>query len=114
MAKTGTQLANEMLDEPLEWEKPSQEDIDKLLAAGFTLDDTYSGGSIYFYDDKDGPWSRNTINLSYPKGKKRYYSVIRGQSFAYPDLDTAIDRAKYISGKSPFNGSLKWNGRDFE
>ena len=112
--KTPSDLADKINKEDIEWDLPTDAERKMLLDAGFQVDDTYSGGDTYFYDDFDGPWSRSTINLRRPKGSNRFTATIRGNSFAYPDLAMAIDRAKYISGKSPYDGSLKWNGRDWE
>ena len=96
-----------------EWENPTDEERQQLLKAGFVVDDGYTGGNTYRIET-DTPWKYNTVNLGRPRGQKYYTATINGQGFAYPDLATAIDRAKYISGKSPYNGSLKWNGRNWE
>lgn len=80
-------------------------DRKKLTKAGFTLDDTYSGGDTYEIYDKD-TGRYNSISLS--DDGKYYYTTINGTVYYYEDLDTAIDRATYKSGKAPSNGAIGW------
>ena len=86
-------------------------DRKKLTKAGFTLDDTYSGGDTYEIYDKD-TGRNNSISLS--ANGKYYYTTINGTVYYYEDLDTAIDRATYKSGKAPSNGAIGWENDSYD
>ena len=94
-----------------EQEFSRKQDIDKLTQAGFSVDTNYSGGNTYSFSNSQG--KRSSIHLgSKPEGY--YIATINGQDFAYRNLDDAIDRTTYKSGKSPYEGSMSWNGRTWE
>lgn len=86
-------------------------DRKKLAKAGFTLDDTYSGGDTYEIYDKD-TGRNNSISLS--DNGKYYYTTINGTVYYYEDLDTAIDRATYKSGKAPSNSAIGWENGSYD
>ena len=86
-------------------------DRKKLTKAGFSLDDTYSGGDTYEIYDKD-TGRNNSISLS--GDGKYYYATINGTVYYYKDLDTAIDRATYKSGKAPSNGAIGWENGSYD
>ena len=84
---------------------PKDNDRKKLTKAGFSIDDTYSGGDTYEIYDKD-TGRFNSITLS--DNGKYYYAVVNGTVYYYKDLDTAIDRATYKSGKAPYQDAIGW------
>jgi hypothetical protein len=86
-------------------------DRKKLTKAGFSIDDTYSGGDTYEIYDKDTK-RNNSISLS--DNGKYYYTTINGTVYYYEDLDTAIDRATYKSGKAPSNGAIGWENGAYD
>ena len=94
------------------WTYGTDEEKQKLLNAGFKQDPNYSAGATFKIDD-DTPLGWNSIDLSRRPNQKYVTAFINGQQFAYPDLDTAIARATRKDGLSPYDGSLKWNGREW-
>lgn len=86
-------------------------DRKKLTKAGFNIDDSYSGGDTYEIYDKD-TGRYNSISLS--GDGKYYYTTINGTVYYYEDLDTAIDRATYKSGKAPSNGAIGWENDSYD
>lgn len=83
----------------------TQSIIDKLEKAGFKKDTSYSGGRTYkIYDKETGNWN----SISFSEDGKLFGTTINKGVYGYADLDTAIDRATYKSGKAPSNNAIGW------
>ena len=83
----------------------TQSIIDKLEKAGFVKDTSYSGGRTYKIYDKDtGNWNK----ISFSEDGKLFGTTINKGVYGYADLDTAIDRATYKSGKAPSDKAIGW------
>ena len=82
-----------------------QKIVDKLEKAGFEKDTSYSGGRTYkIYDKNTGNWN----SISFSEDGKLFATTINRGGFDYDDLDIAIDRATYKSGKAPSDKAIGW------
>lgn len=84
-----------------------EEHINKLKEAGFQVDNTYKAGNTFENIDSD-----SSISIG-EDGKYFRVKTVSGQIYTYKDLDTAIDRAKYISGKSPTQDAIGWENGSY-
>ena len=82
-----------------------QKIIDKLEKAGARKDTNFTGGTSYEIYDKDlKKWNK----ISFSEDGKMFTTTINGGVYTYDDLDTAIDRATYKSGKAPSDKAIGW------
>ena len=88
-----------------------ENDIKKLKQAGFNVDSGYSSGNTFEIFDKD-TGDYNKINIG--KNGKYFSAVISGTVYTYKDLETAIDRATYKSGKAPSQGAIGWENGGYD
>ncbi len=88
----------------------TQKVIDKLEKAGFKKDKNYSGGRTYEIFDKD---TGNYNSISVSEDGKMFVATINRQVYTYDDLETAIDRATYKSGKTPYDKAIGWENGSY-
>lgn len=88
-----------------------EEHIKKLKDAGFRVDEGYKAGNTYKIDGKN---FGDEASISIGEDGKYFRVTTNGGSYTYKDLDTAIDRAKYISGKAPSEDAVGWETGSYD
>ena len=88
-----------------------EEHIKKLKDAGFSVDEGYKAGNTFKIDGKD---FGDKASISIGEDGKYFIVTKNGGSYTYKDLDTAIDRAKYISGKAPSEDAIGWETGSYD
>lgn len=87
-----------------------EEAFSKLEKAGFKKDKNYSGGRTYEIFDKH---TGNYNSISVSEDGKMFVATINRQVYTYDDLETAIDRATYKSGKAPYDKAIGWENGSY-
>ena len=88
-----------------------EEHIKKLKDAGFEVDEGYKAGNTFKIDGKD---FGDEASISIGEDGKYFRVTKNGGTYTYKDLDTAIDRAKYTSGKAPSEDAVGWETGSYD